>query len=168
MRVIRSRGAHAAEPRGRARAVLHHNLVILEDDSGHRHRRGAGSEARRALERSIPLVVGSEIGRYRTLDTIRGSITGHQVTSAAEAAVLKQPHEINLRMDNVPPRSRPRSSISSASISACRCAGSWRRTPRNQCVLAYLFYIGDRTRTDLDYLASSGTGGLVRRAPRRR
>lgn len=31
----------------------------------------------------------------------RHQATVHQVTSASEAKVLKQPHEINLRMDNV-------------------------------------------------------------------
>ena len=53
-------------------------------------------------------MVGHQIGRYnRTLNAVRAAIAGkrrrpqHQVTSAAEAAVLQQPHEINLRLDNV-------------------------------------------------------------------
>src|SRR4051812_12101229 len=80
------------------------NLVILTDDAGHVGMGEVpGSEGiRRALERSMPLVTGTEIAHYnRTLEAIRRSVSGHQVTSAAEAAVLRQPHEINLRMDNV-------------------------------------------------------------------
>ena len=81
-------------------------LVLLEDSAGNA---GMGevpgsSGILRALERIAPLVTGSEIARYnRTLNTLRTAIAGpnHQVTSSAEAAVLKQPHEINLRLENV-------------------------------------------------------------------
>ena len=90
------------------------NLVILKDSAG---RTGVGEVPggegiRQALERVIPLVVGQSIGRTNgVLNSIRRALAGggaaahqatvHQVTSASEAAVLRQPHEINLRMDNV-------------------------------------------------------------------
>jgi glucarate dehydratase len=136
------------------------NLVLLEDDAGQVGiGEVPGSEGiRRALERSIPLVVGGEVGRYhRTLDAIRRSVTGHQVTSAAEAAVLEQPHEINLRMDNV------LAAVEAAlldllgqflGVPVCELLGSGRRRDSVR-MLAYLFYIGDRGRTDLPYLARS-------------
>src|SRR5207237_335073 len=136
------------------------NLVILADDAGHVGiGEVPGSEGiRRALERSMPLVTGTEIAHYnRTLEAIRRSVSGHQVTSAAEAAVLRQPHEINLRMDNV------LAAVEAAlldllgqflGVPVCELLGSGRR--RNSVrMLAYLFYIGDRTRTDLPYLPSS-------------
>ena len=90
------------------------NIVILKDSSG---RVGVGEVPggegiRQTLERSCPLVIGKPLGLYNgILNSVRQMLTGggkaahqstvHQVTSAAEAAVLKQPHEINLRMDNV-------------------------------------------------------------------
>jgi len=89
------------------------NLVLLGDSAG---RTGigevpGGEGIRQALERSRDLVVGQPIGRYnRILNRLRQTLAGrgsgpqatvHQVTSEAEAAVLKQPHEINLRLDNV-------------------------------------------------------------------
>ena len=85
-------------------------LVLLKDSAG---RTGVGevpggAGITRALERAIPLVVGSQAGRFnRTLNAVRAAIAGqgggmqHQVTSAAEEAVLRQPHEINLRLENV-------------------------------------------------------------------
>src|SRR5581483_10022783 len=88
-------------------------IVILKDNAG---RTGVaevpGSEAiRRTLERARPLVIGSRLGHCNaTLNTVRAMLTGggpsarqatvHQVTSDAEAAILRQPHEINLRTDN--------------------------------------------------------------------
>ena len=145
------------------------NLVLLEDDAGHVGiGEVPGSEGiRKALERSIPLVVGTEIGRHhRTLDAIRRSISGdgagprHQVTSAAEAAVLRQPHEINLRMDNV------LAAVEAAlldllgqflGVPVCELLGSGRHRDSVR-MLAYLFYIGDRQRTDLPYLEKSAGG----------
>ncbi|HCC62679.1 MAG TPA: glucarate dehydratase, partial [Pseudomonas sp.] len=86
------------------------NLVILKDSAG---RTGigevpGGEGIRQALERSKDLVIGQPIGRYNgILNALRRNIAGgsakgpqatqHEVTSEAEAAVLKQPHEINLR-----------------------------------------------------------------------
>src|SRR3546814_17990548 len=55
---------------------------------------------------SCPLVIGQPIGAYnRVLNRLRAMLAGngrdtrHEVTSAPEAAVLKQPHEINPRLD---------------------------------------------------------------------
>jgi glucarate dehydratase len=132
-----------------------------------------GSEGiRAALERSIPLVVGSEIGRYNsTLNAVRDAIGGrgarghaHQVTSAAEAAVLRQPHEINLRLDNVV------TAVESAlldllgqhlGVPLCELLGTGRQRDR-VTMLAYLFYVGDCTRTGLDYPADAGARGWYR------
>jgi glucarate dehydratase len=146
------------------------NLVLLKDSSGHTGigevPGGAGILA--ALERSVPLVVGTQIGRYnRTLNSIRASISGqHQVTSAAEAEVLKQPHEINLRLDNVI------TAVEAAlldllgkhlNVPVCELLGSGQQRD-SVPMLAYLFYIGDRSRTDLDYLGGAGqTGWYARR-----
>ena len=144
------------------------NVVLLKDNAG---RTGVGevpggNGILRALQNSVPHVVGTDIGHYhRTLNTIRESIAGkgaggqqHQVTSAAEAAVLKQPHEINLRLDNVI------TAVETAlldllgqhlGVPLCELlgAGQQRKTVR---MLAYLFYIGDRSRTSLPYLSGAG------------
>ena len=138
------------------------NLVLLTNSAGHTGigevPGGAGILA--ALERSIPLVVGTQIGRYnRTLNAIRAAIGGHhQVTSAAEAEVLKQPHEINLRLDNVV------TAVEAAlldllgqhlGVPVCELLGSGQQRD-SVPMLAYLFYIGDRGRTDLPYLSGDG------------
>ena len=142
-------------------------LVLLQDSAG---RTGigevpGGAGILRALERVIPLVVGTPTGRYnRTLNAVRAAIAGkgkgviqHEVTSAAEAAVLQQPHEINLRLENVV------TAIEAAlldllgqhlSIPVCELLGSGQQRDKVP-MLAYLFYIGDRTRTDLPYLAGT-------------
>jgi glucarate dehydratase len=110
-------------------------------------------------------VVGTQVGRYnQTLNTVREAVAGrqprgqqHQVTSAAEAAVLAQPHEINLRLDNVI------TAIEAAlldllgqhlGVPMCELLGSGRQRDAVP-MLAYLFYIGDRTRTDLGYLSGA-------------
>ena len=138
------------------------NVVLLKDNAG---RTGVGevpggAGILRALENSVARVVGSEIGSYnRTLNAVRESIGGkraghqHQVTSEAEAAVLRQPHEINLRLDNVI------TAIETAlldllgqylGVPLCELLGNGRQRDSVR-MLAYLFYIGDRTRTDLAY-----------------
>ncbi|MGE8495913.1 MAG: enolase C-terminal domain-like protein [Pseudomonas sp.] len=143
------------------------NLVILKDSAG---RTGlgevpGGEGIRLALERVRGLVTGQPIGLYnRTLNTLRRAIAGrdgngpqatvHQVTSESEAAVLKQPHEINLRLDNV---------ITAVEAALLDLLGQHLDVPVADLLgsgqqrdsvpmLAYLFYIGDRTRTDLPYL----------------
>ena len=91
------------------------NIVVLKDSA---NRTGIaevpGSEAiRQTLERIRPLVIGTPLGQFNaTLQqraararaagaTAAHQATVHQVTSEAEAAILRQPHEINLRIDNV-------------------------------------------------------------------
>jgi len=145
------------------------NLVLLTDSAGNTGigevPGGAGILA--ALERSVSLVVGTQIGRYnRTLNAIRASIGGHhQVTSAAEAEVLKQPHEINLRLDNVV------TAVEAAlldllgqhlGVPVCELLGSGQQRD-SVPMLAYLFYIGDRDRTDLPYLSGEGASGWYAR-----
>ena len=148
------------------------NLVLLKDSAG---RSGVGEVPggegiRQALERSKGLVIGQPVGRYnRVLNSLRRAIAGrdggpqttvHQVTSAAEAAVLKQPHEINLRLDNV---------ITAVEAALLDLLGQHLEVPVAELLgngqqrdsvpmLAYLFYIGDRQRSDLPYLAGQGSG----------
>ena len=144
------------------------NLVILRDNAG---RTGVGEVPGgegilRTLESSRALVVGTQVGRYnRTLNTLRQAIAGggdgmpqrtvHQVSSEAEARVLKQPHEINLRLDNV------LTAVEAAlldllgqhlGVPVAELLGSGQQRARTP-MLAYLFYIGDRGRTDLPYLS---------------
>ena len=89
-------------------------IVILEDSLGNTGlgEVPGGEGIRQTLDKAIPLVVGQSIGLYNNiLSTVRQGLlnqgksayeaTVHKVTSANEAAVLKQPHEINLRTDNV-------------------------------------------------------------------
>ena len=144
------------------------NLVLLQDSAGHTGigEVPGGAGILRALENAVPLVVGTPIGRYnRTLNGIRAAIVNrdvsgrqYQVTSAAEAAVLKQPHEINLRLENVI------TAVESAlldllgqhlGVPVCELLGAGQQRD-SVPMLAYLFYIGDRGRTDLPYLSGSG------------
>ncbi len=142
------------------------NLVILKDNAG---RTGVGEVPggegiRQALERTRGLVVGQSIGLYNgILNAVRRNLAGgkaahrtsvHQVTSAAEAQVLKQPHEINLRMDNVV------TAVEAAlldllgqhlGVPVCELLGAGRQRDTVR-MLSYLFYIGDRRQTNLPYL----------------
>ncbi len=147
------------------------NLVILRDNAG---RTGlgevpGGEGIRQALEQCRPLVIDQPIGRYNSiLNSLRRAVAGaasggpqttrHQVTSDAEAAVLRQPHEINLRLDNV---------ITAVEAALLDLLGQHLEVPVAELLgngqqrdsvpmLAYLFYIGDRTRTDLPYLPGNG------------
>ena len=138
-------------------------LVLLKDSSG---RTGMGEVPGSngillALQRLQPLVVGTEIARYnRTLGVLRNAVAGasHQVTSRAEADVMRQPHEINLRLENV---------ITAVEAALLDLFGQFLGVPLCELLgagqqrdavpmLAYLFYIGDRTRTDLPYPAGGG------------
>src|SRR5438105_7245697 len=89
-------------------------IVILKDSLGNTGlgEVPGGEGIRQTLEKAIPLVVGQSIGLYNNvLNTVRRGLlnqgkspheaTVYKITSASEAAVLKQPHEINLRSDNV-------------------------------------------------------------------
>jgi glucarate dehydratase len=144
------------------------NIVLLKDSAG---RTGVGevpgSESIRAtLERSRQLVIGSRLGHYNAIlakmrralfgdDRAAHQMTVHQVASDSEAAILRQPHEINLRADNV------LTAVEAAMldllgqelgvpVAALLGAGQQRESVR---MLAYLFYIGDHKRTDLPYAA---------------
>ena len=149
------------------------NIVILKDNAG---RVGVGEVPggegiRQTLERAIPLVIGQPLGLYNAiLNSVRRMLTGggkvahqstvYQVTSAAEAAVLKQPHEINLRMDNVVTGIEAAlldllGQFLNVPVAALLGDGQQRDAVR---MLGYLFYIGDRTRTDLPYLADRSAG----------
>ncbi|AVR95934.1 enolase C-terminal domain-like protein [Pseudoduganella armeniaca] len=146
-------------------------LVLLTDSAG---RTGigevpGGAGILRALERVVPLVVGTPTARWnRTLNTVRAALAGpdapgvirHEVTSAAEEAVLRQPHEINLRLENVV------TAIEAAlldllgqhlGVPVCELLGSGQQRD-SVPMLAYLFYVGDRARTGLPYLEGSGDG----------
>ncbi|HEX4779707.1 MAG TPA: enolase C-terminal domain-like protein [Usitatibacter sp.] len=150
------------------------NVVVMKDSAGHTGigEVPGGAGILRALEKSVPLVMGREIGRYNaTLNAVRDAIAGrgargqqHQVTSAAEQAVLEQPHEINLRLDNVI------TAIETAlldllgkhlGVALCELLGNGKQRDRVR-MLAYLFYIGDRKRTDLDYASEGNAKGWYR------
>ena len=145
-------------------------VVLLKDGAGHTGlgEVPGGESIRRTLERSVPLVVGRPVGEYQaTLNALRASLHGgraerqsivHQASTAAEAAVLRQPHEINLRVENVV------TAVEAAlldlvgqhlGVPMCALLGSGqqRETVR---MLAYLFYVGDRARTGLPYPEGSG------------
>lgn len=153
------------------------NVVILYDNAG---RIGVGEVPggdgiRRALERTRTLVVGESVGHVqRTLQRMRTALSGagqgvpqairHEVSSDAEAAVLAQPHEINLRLDNVV------TAVEAALLDllgqhlgvpvAALLGGGQQRD--EVAMLAYLFYVGDRTRSGLPYddaAEGEGAGG---------
>ena len=142
------------------------NIVILKDSAGHTGigEVPGGEGIRQALERSCGLVVGKSIGTYNSiLNAIRQTFvsgkaahqaTVHQVTSESEARVLKQPHEINLRMDNVI------TAVEAAlldllgqhlGVPVCELLGAGKQRDAVR-MLSYLFYIGERSKTDLPYL----------------
>ena len=143
------------------------NLVVLKDSAGLTGlgEVPGGEGIRQTLERARPLVIGGRLGGYNAvLGNIRRMLTGaagqgahqstvHQVTSAAEAAILRQPHEINLRTDNVITGVEAAlldllGQYLGVPVAALLGSGQQRDSVR---MLAYLFYIGDRTRTDLPY-----------------
>ncbi len=146
------------------------NLVLLTDSAGNTGigEVPGGAGILRALNNAVPLVVGTQLGRYnRTLNGVRAAIASagksgaggqqHQVTSSAEAALLVQPHEINLRLENVV------TAVEAAlldllgqhlGVPVCELLGAGQQRD-SVPMLAYLFYIGDRTRTDLDYQAGA-------------
>ncbi|MBS1156401.1 MAG: glucarate dehydratase [Proteobacteria bacterium] len=141
------------------------NIVILKDNLGNTGvgEVPGGEGIRQTLEKSIPLVVGQPIGLYNNvLNTMRqqllGKTTVHKVTSESEARVLKQPHEINLRADNVITAVEAAlldllGQFLNVPVAALLGNGQQRKAAR---MLGYLFYIGDRQKTDLPYLAGNG------------
>jgi glucarate dehydratase len=143
------------------------NLVLLTDSAGHTGigEVPGGDGILRALQAVIPLVKHTRIAAFnRTLNSLRQHIAGagsghqHQVTSAAEQALLRQPHEINLRLENVV------TAVEAAlldlfgqfvGLPVCDLLGAGRQRDAVP-MLAYLFYLGDTTRTDLPYSTGSG------------
>jgi glucarate dehydratase len=146
------------------------NIVVLKDSSGNTGiGEVPGSEAiRQTLEQAIPLVVGQPIGRYNAvLNAIRATLPGgraakqtiaHRVSSDAEKRVLLQPHEINLRTDNV------LTAVEAAlldllgqhlGVPLCALLGNGQQRDAVK-MLAYLFYVGDTAKTDLPYPAARG------------
>ncbi len=143
------------------------NIVILKDNLGNTGvgEVPGGEGIRQTLEKSIPLVVGQSIGLYNNvLNSMRQQLlnqsktTVHKVTSESEARVLKQPHEINLRADNV---------ITAVEAALLDLLGQFLNVPvaallgngqqrQGARMLGYLFYIGDRKKTPLPYLAGNG------------
>jgi len=141
------------------------NLVLLRDSAG---RSGIGEVPGgdgicKALEGARDLVLGQHIGDINGIvGRIRSRLAGgaaarqatvHQVTSAAEAAVLRQPHEINLRMDNVLTAVEAAlldllGQFLGVPVAALLGSGQQRDAVR---MLGYLFYIGERSRTPLPY-----------------
>ena len=146
------------------------NIVVLKDTSG---RVGlgevpGGEGIRLNLERAIPLVLGRSIGEVKgVLEGLRALLLGgretgprsvvHEVTSEAEARVLRQPHEINLRADNV---------LTAVEAAMLDLFGQFLELPvaallgdgvQREAVrmLGYLFCIGDRRKTDLPYLGGA-------------
>ncbi|CAH2601360.1 D-glucarate dehydratase [Rhodovastum atsumiense] len=146
------------------------NVVVLKDSAGNTGlgEVPGGEGIRATLERSIPLVVGQPIGSFNAiLNAIRATLPGakaakqtivHQVTSESEARVLRQPHEINLRTDNVI------TAVEAAlldllgqhmGVPVCALLGTGQQRGAAK-MLAYLFYVGDRGRTDLPYPEARG------------
>jgi glucarate dehydratase len=154
-----------------AHAPYFTRILVLLKDSGGNVGMGEvpGSDGiLRALEKAVPLVTGTEIARYnRTLNTMRDAIAGkanHQVTNAAEEAVMKQPHEINLRLENVV------TAVEAAlldllgqhlGVPLCELLGAGQQRTHVP-MLAYLFYIGASSRTDLPYLSGEDQQGWYR------
>ena len=141
-------------------------LVLLKDSAGNT---GIGEVPGSngillALQKLAPLVMGTEIGRHHhTLRQLRATIAGasHQVTSSQEAAVMRQPHEINLRLENVI------TAVEAAlldllgqhlGVPLCELLGDGQQRSHVP-MLAYLFYVGDRRRTDLPYDDGAGRAG---------
>jgi glucarate dehydratase len=133
------------------------NVVLLKDSEG---RTGVGEvpggePIRQTLEASVPLVVGQPVGRYNeTLETVRRRfadrdaggrglqtfdlrVTVHAVT-ALEAALL----DLLGQLLGVP-------------VAALLGEGRQRDTVE---FLGYLFFVGDRERTDLAYRSEADAG----------
>ena len=158
------------------------NIVVLKDSLGNTGvgEVPGGEGIRRTLEAAIPLVVGrrsallQQHARCRSPRVARaaGSRTtdGHQVTSAAEAAVLTQPHEINLRVDNV------LTAIEAAlldlfgqylGVPVAALLGQGQQRDRRADARATLLYRRPDARPTCRTLGPSGEGErLVRAAPR--
>jgi glucarate dehydratase len=133
------------------------NVVVLRDSAGHTGvgEVPGGERIRRTLEEARPLVVGRSIASYRNALAAVGERFGERdaagrgeqtfdlrttihVVTALEAALL----DLLGKHLGVP-------------VAALLGEGQQRATVR---VLGYLFYVGDRTRTDLPYLGPPDAG----------
>jgi len=149
--------------------IFTRNLVILKDSSGHTGigEVPGGATILGVLQRTPELVIGRSIGEYNNiLMTIYDKVLGgkykgpqatvHKAKTEAERKVLLQPHEINLRADNVI------TAIEAAlldllgkylGVPACVLLGDGQQR-KEVCALGYLFYIGNRHKAEsLGYLS---------------
>ena len=154
-------GAHAP--------IFTRNLVILKDSAGHTGigEVPGGATILGVLERTPELVIGRSIGEYNNIlmdiyDKVLGGkykgpqATVHKAKSEAEKRVLLQPHEINLRADNVI------TAIEAAlldllgkylDVPACVLLGDGQQRKEVRA-LGYLFYVGNRhAAEELGYLS---------------
>lgn len=153
-------GAHAP--------IFTRNIVILKDSAGHTGvgEVPGGASILGVLQKCPDLVVGKSIANYNNIlmdiyNTVLGGkykgpqATVHKAASEAERRVLLQPHEINLRADNVI------TAIEAAlldllgkylGVPACALLGDGQQRQEVRA-LGYLFYIGDRGKADLGYLS---------------
>ena len=134
------------------------NLVILKDSAGHTGvgEVPGGENIRQTLEDARPLVIGQLASRaYERRAECDAADTSPIATPAGAAC---RP-SICARRSTPSPRSKRRCSICSASFSTCRsrrCSAKASSATRVE-VLGYLFYIGDRRKTDLPYRTRSRT-----------
>lgn len=134
-------------------AYFTRNILILKDSNGNTGvgEVPGGEGIRKTLEDAIPLVVGSSIGNYNNiLNTVRKTFEGRDVggrglqtfdlritihaVTAIEAALL----DLLGKHLNVP-------------VAALLGEGQQRDKVKT---LGYLFYIGDRTKTELPYFSN--------------
>lgn len=148
--------------------IFTRNLVILTDSAGHTGvgEVPGGTTILGVLQRIPELVIGRSIGEYNNiLMTIYDKVLGgkykgpqatvHKAQTEAERRVLLQPHEINLRADNVI------TAIEAAlldllgkylGVPACVLLGDGQQRKEVRA-LGYLFYIGDHHKaSDMEYL----------------
>jgi glucarate dehydratase len=137
-------------------AYFTRNILILKDSNGNTGvgEVPGGEGIRKTLEDAIPLVVGSSIGNYNNiLNTVRKTFEGRDVggrgvqtfdlritihaVTAIEAALL----DLLGKHLNVP-------------VAALLGEGQQRDKVKT---LGYLFYIGDRNKTDLPYFSNPET-----------
>ena len=148
---VAGRRQHAAQPERRARAVLH---------AQHRHparQRGPHRCRRSARRRADPPDAGGRTAAGgRPADrrvSPRPATTCATDSPIATRAGAASRRSICARRSTRSPRWRPRCSICSASISTCRWRALLGEGQQRDAVemLGYLFYVGDRKKTDLPY-----------------
>ena len=138
------------------------NLVILTDSAGHRgigeiH---GGDYTCRALERFIPLVEGEPVGAYRRiLGKIHGAC-GPQPGKAGEGIQRLDIAKLKFVV-------RAEWAVECAlldllgqylGLPVCQLLGEGKQRDRVE-TLGYLFYVSDKAKTDLPYLAEESAAG---------